>query len=302
VVSAVEAPAGPQRLDGLATTIVVACSFIWGFNQIAIKVANGGLHPVFQAGLRSLFALFLLLGWCRLRRIPLAFSDGTLMPGLLAGVVFGLQFVLINTGLDYTSVSRGIVFFYTMPIWVAIGAHFWLGERLTPMKVAGLLAAFGGVVVVFLDRLSLPSPTALIGDGLCLAAALLWASSTLIVKGTRLRFASPEKALIYQLAVSAVMILPISPFVGPLVRHFDGVVAAALAYQVVIVVAFSYLVWIWLLKRYPASRLSSFAFLTPLSALVMAGVLLHEPMSQWLVVALVLVGIGIVLVNRREAV
>jgi len=300
-VSALEVPAARQRLDALSTTIVVACSFIWGLNQVAIKVANGGLQPVFQAGLRSLFACLLLIVWCRVRGIRLVSDDGTLLPGLMAGAVFGLQFILLYTGLDYTSVSRAIVVLYTMPIWVAIGAHFWLDERLTPTKIVGLLAAFGGVVIVFFDRLSLPSSMALVGDVLCLAAALLWAANTLIVKGTRLRFASPEKTLIIQLAVSAVMILPISPFFGPFVRDLTPLVVAAVAYQVIIVVAISYLVWIWLLKRYPAARLSSFAFLTPLSALVMAGVLLHEPVSRWLMAAMVLVGAGIVLVNRREA-
>mgnify|MGYP000011755782 CR=1 FL=1 len=299
--SALEVPAARQRLDALSTTIVVACSFIWGLNQVAIKVANGGLQPVFQAGLRSLFACLLLIVWCRVRGIRLVSDDGTLLPGLMAGAVFGLQFILLYTGLDYTSVSRAIVVLYTMPIWVAIGAHFWLDERLTPTKIVGLLAAFGGVVIVFFDRLSLPSSMALVGDVLCLAAALLWAANTLIVKGTRLRFASPEKTLIIQLAVSAVMILPISPFFGPFVRDLTPLVVAAVAYQVIIVVAISYLVWIWLLKRYPAARLSSFAFLTPLSALVMAGVLLHEPVSRWLMAAMVLVGAGIVLVNRREA-
>ncbi len=303
MVTAVEAPAVRHHLDAPAAATIVLCTFAWGLNQVAIKVANGGLQPVFQAGLRSLLGCLLVFAWCRLRGIPLFGRDGTLAAGVAAGVLFAAEFILIYVGLDYTTVSRGIVFVYTMPLAVAVGAHFWLpNERLTPIKVAGLLAAFAGVVILFMDRLSLPSPRALIGDVLCLLAAFAWAGTTLIIKGSGLIRSRPEKALIYQLAVSTVLIMACAPFFGPFVRSFDGLVAAALAYQVVIVVSISYLAWFWLLKRYPAGRLSTFAFLTPIFAVAMGWLLLSEPVSQRLAVAVALVAAGIFLVNRREAV
>jgi drug/metabolite transporter (DMT)-like permease len=64
----------------------------------------------------------------------------------------------------------------------------------------------------------------------------------------------------------------------------------------------SYLTWMWLLRHYPATQMSSFTFLTPLFALVFGVVLLNEPLTLQLMVALAGVGLGIVLVNRRPAV
>ncbi len=125
---------GGQRanIDGFAVTIMLGLTFSWGLNQIAIKVANAGLEPVFQAGMRSLLAGLLVLLWCRLRGVDLFRRDGTLAAGIAAGVLFGAEFGLIYLALDYTSVSRAIIFLYTMPFFVALGAHLLVpGERLT---------------------------------------------------------------------------------------------------------------------------------------------------------------------------
>lgn len=297
------APKVRADLDQLAVGTIVACSFVWGLNQVAVKVANLGFQPVLQAGLRSILAGMLVVGWCRLRRIPLFNPDGTLVPGVVAGFLFALEFLLIYIALDYTSVSRGIVLIYTMPFFVAVGAHFFLpGERLTTVRSVGLLLAFAGVVILFADRLSLPSPRAVFGDMLCVLAAVAWAATTLVIKGTALARISPEKTLVYQLAVSAVALLALAPFFGPFLRAPDLVSVAALAYQVVIVVSISYVAWFWLLARYPASRLSSFAFLTPLFAVALGWLLLGEPLSPWLLLAVALVAVGIYVVNRRPRV
>ena len=71
------------------------------------------------------------------------------------------------------------------------------------------------------------------------------------------------------------------------------------ALQTVIGAFASYLAWMWLLRHYPATQLSSFTFLTPVFALVFGVALLDEPLSLQLMLALVGVGVGIVLVNRK---
>src|SRR4029077_10565967 len=119
----------------------------------------------------SLLGALLVLLWCRYRRIRLGGQDGTLVPGIIAGLLFALEFILIYVGLDFTTVARGIVLIYFAPVVVAVLAHFLIPrERLTAIRVAGLLAAFAGVVVAFSDKLSLPNPRALFGDVLCLVA------------------------------------------------------------------------------------------------------------------------------------
>lgn len=277
--------------------MVVLC-LTWGFNQVAIKVANEGLQPVFQVGLRAALGCVLVVLWCRFRGIALGERDGTLIVGIAAGLLFGVDFVMIYLALDYTTVSRSIIFIYTMPLFVAVGAHFLIpGERLTMPRTIGFIAAFIGIVVAFADRRSAPSPDAWIGDLLGLAAGFGWAATTILIKKTRLHRISAEKVTVYQLAVSAVVTLAVAPLFGPFIRALDGLVVAALAYQVVVVVAISYVVWYWMLRRYPASQLSAFTFLTPVFAVIFGGVILSEPVTVNLVVALALVAGGIFLAN-----
>ena len=90
-----------------------------------------------------------------------------------------------------------------------------------------------------------------------------------------------------------------APVFGPFVRAFDWLGVVALAYQVVLVVTISYIAWFWLLAHYPAARISSFIFLTPLFAVGLGWLLLGEPVSLFLALAVALVAVGIYLVNRR---
>src|SRR3989304_3425303 len=147
-----------DRLDARAVTLVFLLSACWGFTQVTVKFANAGFQPVFQAGLRSAMACVLVFAWCWDRRIGLLERAGPLWAGIAAGLLFGVEFMLIYVGLAYTTVSRSVLFVYAMPFVVAIGAHFLIpAERLTVVKVIGMTAAFIGLVAAFSDRLSLPS-------------------------------------------------------------------------------------------------------------------------------------------------
>lgn len=297
-----DTPAGRTSLDATAASLIVFLCVIWAFNQVGVKVANSGIQPVLQAGLRSFFGAILVFGWCRLRGVPLFKADGTLWPGLAVGLLFAFEFILLYNGFDYTTVSRGTVFIYAAPFVVAVGAHFLFpGERLTPVRVAGLVGAFGGVILAFSDEFSLPSADAVLGDVLCLGAGIAWGGTILLIKGTRLAHASPEKVLLYQLAVSAVPMLLLAPLFGPFIRDFTAIAAAAMAFQAVVVVFASYLAWFWLIRHYPVSRLAAFTFLTPVFALGFGGFLLGERVTLKLIVALVLVAAGITLVNRPSS-
>jgi drug/metabolite transporter (DMT)-like permease len=285
-------------IDTFAAALMIGLTFSWGLNQVAVKLANVGFNPVFSVLARSALAGLLVLVWCRYRRIDLFRRDGTLWAGILAGVLFGAEFALIFMGLDYTSAARGALMINTMPFWVLLGAHFVLGEHMTVRKFVGLLLAFAGVVLVFVDELSLPGPDAIIGDLMCLAAGALWGATTLVIKGSRLATASAEKTLLYQLGVSALFVAPFVTLAGPVLRDVGVVPVGSIIFQSVFIVAFTYVLWFWLVRRYPASGLSSFAFLTPAFGVLMGGLLLNEPLSVNIFVALALIGAGIVIVNR----
>ena len=286
--------------DALAVSMMVVLCMCWGFQQITIKIAAAGISPIMQAGLRSIIATALLLAWAQLRRIPLFGRDGTLAGGLAAGALFAGEFVFIYAGLAYTAASRMVVFIYLAPGLTALGLHWFVpGERLNASQWTGVGLAFLGVALAFADGFSTAAGSTLIGDVFGVIAAALWAATTVLVRSTRLTSASAAKTLFYQLAVSALVLPLVSLGVGETgVSALTPTVVASLVYQSVIVAFASYLAWFWLLTRYLAGRLAVFSFLTPLFGVAFGMIFLSEPLSAAFIGAALLVGAGIVLVNR----
>lgn len=296
--SSVSAIERRDAIDTLAVALMVGLTLSWGLNGVAAKLSNSGYSPVFLTLVRSALGGALVFLWCRCRGIRLFEADGTLWVGVLAGLLFAIEFLLIFVGLDYTSVARSALLVNTMPFWVLVGGHFLLGERMSARKIAGLLLAFGGLVLIFSDKLSQPGPDALIGDLMSLGAGLVWAATNVVIKGTKLARASAEKLLLYQLAVAAVVALAILPFSGPAIRDANVLATSAMIFQAVYIVAVTYVLWFWLLRHYPASSLASFTFLTPAFGVLFAGLILGEPLGATIFIALVLIAAGLVLVNR----
>jgi drug/metabolite transporter (DMT)-like permease len=223
--------------------------------------------------------------------------------GIAAGLLFAVEFLLIYWGLEFTNASRSVIFLYLSPFVVAIGAHLFIpGEKMRGIQVAGLCSAFAGIIVVFSESLTLPTYRMLIGDGMLVAAALFRGATTVLIKASPLGKIAASKILLYQLAVSAVVLPLGSVAMGePGIVHMTPLIAVCLIYQIVWVAFITYLAWFWLVRNYPASRLASFTFLTPLFGVIAGGMLLHESITIMLLVALVLVGTGIYLVNRPAA-
>lgn len=291
-----------DRLDALAAASMLGLAALWGLSHVTVKLANAGISPAFQSGLRSAGALAVLMAWAGVRKTPLFSRDGTLVLGIIAGLLFAAEFALIYWALIFTDVARGIIFIYTAPFFVAIGAHLFVpGERIRQMQAVGLVAAFAGIVLAFADGLTLPSARALIGDGMMILAAILWAATTVLIKATKLARIEPARTLAYQLAVSAVALLALAPLAGER-GIFDPtpLVLGSLLFQIAIVASFSYLAWFAMIRVYPASTMHAFTFLTPLFSMIFGAWLLGERVSPALVLSLALVAVGIWLVNRRR--
>ncbi len=286
-----------SHLDGFAVATMLVLAVIWGLNTVLSKVSMSGFNPVLMNLLRSIIAGTAILIWCYWRDISIFTRDGSLKAGVIVGALFGIEFVLIYAGLDLTSASRCILMTNTMPFFVMIGAHFMLGERMTLARLIGIIIAFAGVAVVFLDELSLPSPNALYGDFLSLLGGLAWAATTLAIRKLGLTKVAPEKTLLYQLAGAVLVAMPFLPFSGPLVRNVTWLPVASLLFQSLIVVAITYVVWFWMISHYPATGLTVFTFLSPVFGVMFGGLLLGEPMTLGLFAGLGLVVLGLILVN-----
>ncbi len=291
-----------DRLDARAVIVVIACCASWGLNQVAIKIANAGISPILQAGLRSLLACVLVFAWSAARGVRLFERDGTLWAGIAAGALFALEFLTLYSGLSHTSASRAVVLLYLAPFVVAFGAHYLIpGDRLTVAKIAGLTAALAGLSVAMGEGLAAAGRPTLKGDLLSLLAAVLWGATTVFVRTSALRTAAPEKTLLYQLAVSGLMLPLASHLLGePGIMDLSAPVLTAFAYTVVVVAFMSYIGWFWLVRNYPPTRVSAFTFLSPVFGVLAGNLVLAEPFTASLAVALALIALGISLVNRPQ--
>ncbi len=289
-----------RPLDAMAAAVAVVLCLSWGFNQVAVKLALPEIPPLIQAAFRSTFGALIVVAWARARGVKLMEPDGTLIPGIVAGILFGLEFLLIYRGLVWTSASRASLFIYTAPFVVVIGARWLLpGDRFDRWQWTGLLLSFAGMLVAF----GVPTPGGdryqLIGDLMLVLAGAAWAATTLLIKASRLVRVSYEKMLLYQLIVSAPMLaLCAQAFGERVVEPPSAVALGSLLYQTVWVVAVTFLAWFALIQRYSASRLSVFTFLTPLFGIAAGHMVLGDPLTPAFALAALLVVAGLVLVNR----
>ena len=280
-------------------TVAVLLCLCWGFNQPAVKLAINDIPPLIQCALRSTAATVIVAAFAQLRGIPLIIRDGTLAPGLVAGALFGVEFVLIYRGLLYTTASRAVLFIYLAPFFVVLGARLFLpSDRFGPMQWTGLVLSFLGMVIAF----GLPTPAAdprqLMGDIMMVGAAIAWAATTLVIKGSTLNRISSERTLLYQLVVSVPIVAAGALVFGERITALPSAIAiGSLTYQT-LVVSFTFAAWFALIVRYSASRLSAFTFLTPLFGVAAGHLVLGEPLTSAFAVAVALVAAGLILVNR----
>lgn len=296
------------HLDTLAISILLVCCMLWGAQQVLVKATVAEVAPVFQAFVRFAMATAAVAAWCLWRGVRLGSAGeprGALGAGLLAGALFAGEFACLYTGLQYTTASRLTVFLYCAPFWVALLLpRFVPGEGLRGWQWLGLAGAFVGVGLAMGDGLFGPAnaalPRAWVGDLLGLAGGLLWALTTVVIRSTPLGQVAPAKQLFYQVAVSAAVLPLLSLALGERWSlELSAFAWTSLLLQALVGAFASYLVWMWMLAHYNATRMSAFVFLTPVFALLFGALWLGEPVTPGLLAALVLVALGIVLVNRR---
>ncbi|MEP5730030.1 MAG: DMT family transporter [Sulfitobacter sp.] len=287
-----------DHIDAFGAVALIAFALHLAFNQVVIKVTSGGFNPVFQSGIRSAGAVVVLLFWMKLRGVNLSIPRNAWRAGVLSGLFFTLEFLCLFIALDVTTVSRSSVIFYSMPVWLAIVGHFVLpGERLTRLKSAGLVMAMAGVLIALSDRSG--GHVSWTGDLLALTSAFCWAGIILCVRITPLARVPPAQQLIFQVLISAPILLALAPLFGPLIRDVAPIHMVGLLFQIVGVASFGFLIWFWLMSIYPASSVASFSFLSPVFSVILGWLVLSEDIAMSVWGALVLVAGGIYLINRK---
>ena len=294
-----------KALDGRAVVLMLVLCLTWGLQQSVLKLAAPDIAPVMQIAVRSGVAAVLvglLMVW-RKERVSLA--NGNWRAGLLVGFLFALEFLLVSFALRLTSASHTAVFLYTAPIFVALGLHIRIpAERLNGWQWTGIALAFAGIVVAFMGRsgstAAAPPLDVLWGDFLALLGGVSWAATTVVIRCTGLARASASETLLYQLAGAFVLLLLAATALGQTSIKPSALAWGSLLFQSLIVSFASFLVWFWLLKKYLASELGVFSFLTPIFGVGFGVWLLGESLETRFVSGAALVLSGVILVNSHS--
>jgi drug/metabolite transporter (DMT)-like permease len=296
-----------KPIDGLAATLMIVLCVAWGIQQVAIKAVVADVSPMLQVALRSGVAALLVWLFSHLIVRERWLPGIALRSGLVAGILFALEFLFIAEGLRRTNASHMAVLIYTAPMFAAVGLHLRIpDERLTLLQWVGIGIAFVGVAVTFLlpaiasGDASPTSPDWLLGDLMGLCAGAAWGLTTVVIRTTRLSEAPPAQTLFYQLAFAFIALLPFAFATGD--THFHGTALAwtSLAFQSIVISFASYLAWFWLLRRYFAAKLGVLSFLTPLFGVALGIVLLHERVAISFIAGSVLVLTGLLVVNGQQ--
>lgn len=284
-----------------ASTMVLLCG-LWGTQQVALKLSAPAMAPLLQVGLRSGVAALVVLLVILLRREQGALASRNWRPGLLAGALFGLEFVLFGQGLRFTSAAHMSIFLYTAPVFAALGLHLRLPEeRLAPLQWAGILVAFAGIVLTFSGRDATPEGAAgWTGDLLGIAAGAVWGATTLVVRTSRLAAAPATVTLWYQLTGACCLGIGAAVALGQTGVTPGPGLALSLAYQSLVISAASYLAWFSLMRTYLASRLGVLSLMTPVFGIGAGVAVLDERLTRPFLAGAALILLGILLVSGRD--
>ena len=292
-----------QTIDTFGAVSLIGFSALLGINHVVIKVVNTGIQPVFFCGLRSVIAAICIIAWMKYKKMQIQFPTKEWKVGILAGVIFAFEFLCLFMALDYTTVVRNSIIYYSMPLWLSIMAHFFLpNEKISFVKSFGLILAFTGVVWAILSKDVETSNTeaSIIGDIFALGGAIGWAGIILLARGTYFSKITPEMQLLWMVLVSAPILLLSSIFFGDVLREFKFIYIWGLLFQSIVVVTIGFIFWLWLLSIYPASGVASFAFLTPIFGISFGWLFLNEPLNSNIMLSGALVVIGIYVINKTE--
>ncbi|MES1938724.1 hypothetical protein T5B8_00705 [Salinisphaera sp. T5B8] len=297
------APASRRALDMQGSLLMLVFCLALGLQQVAIKWVAADIAPIAQIAIRSMLAAILVIGVAYARGVRLADARAVFWPGVAVGIGFTAEFCFVALGLEYTTASHMSVFLYTAPVFAALGLHFLVpGEQLGLRHWIGIAIAFAGIVLAMA-----PSGTAgggpavgslIVGDILGTMAGMGWAATTVVIRTTALSEQRPTLTLSYQLTIAGVSLLILAAALG----HIGDIrvtapVLLSMSFQTFGIAFGVLLLWFALLRRYLASRLGVFSFLSPVFGVIFGALLLGEALTWNFVLGGIAIISGVIIVS-----
>ncbi len=291
-----------RPLDARASLLVLALCVVWGSQQVILKSVSTDIAPVMQLALRFGCASIFFGIWVIASEGRNAFSDGTLKSGLILGLLFSLEFILMGAALNYTTAAHSVVFLYTAPIFTALGLQYLPEERLSASQWVGIAIAFFGIVVAFLSASGRSIQEILAGDLAALCSGICWGLSNVALRRGRVSKAGTAKTILYQVGTATILLSMYATLTHQTHLIFSATAIASLAFQTLIIAIASYILWFRLLQRYLTSRLMLLSLLTPIFGVLMGVGLLGDPMTIRFMTGALLVFSGVLMVNLKQIV
>jgi drug/metabolite transporter (DMT)-like permease len=293
-----------QELSFAAGVFTVFLCILFGSNAVAIKLAFTGMGVFTSASIRFAIAASVIFLWARFTGRTIALKKGQIYQVLVFSVLFTVQLSLFYLGLSKSNASRGTLLANLLPFFILFLAHFFIpGERITRRKFYGILLGFGGVVFMFMEKKGV-SAGFRTGDFIILLAVIVWSSSVIYLKRIISAFI-PFQVVLYSTLFSVPFFLfEALLWDGTMITRLDGPVIGSLLYQSLVTASFGFVAWNTMLQKYGAVSLHSFLFIMPMAGVAMGGLVLGEPITLKILLALVFIVSGILVVHwqpRKEA-
>jgi drug/metabolite transporter (DMT)-like permease len=294
-------PASQHRnITPRAGAFTIFVSALWSGNSIAIKSGLEYAPPLRLGWYRFLTGAIVIVIWAIYTRADLRVRRSELRVLTILGLLFCVQLAFMNLGLKYTTAGHGAVLGVTFPIWMAILAHFFIaGDRLVPSRLIGILVAYVGVVVISLDGLGGDaSGEVLLGDILSIIGGFLL-GARLIYNARQSGRMDPNKLLLAQAAFGAVVFIPAGLILEGEPWLMNKELAISIFYQGAVIAGFGFIANLWLIQRYLPSQVGVLNLSQPVFGIILAWLILDEPLTNLLWAGAILVTLGAGLAQRR---
>jgi len=288
-----------NNLSLLACIYSIFLCIIFGANAVAIKISLCGLGIFTTAGLRFTIASIAICLWAKTSGLSFKIREGQIYQLVVITIIFTVQLSLFYLGLSKTNASRGTLLVNILPFFVLCLAHFFIpGDRITVRKIIGMVTGFAGVAFVVFEKESVTADFHT-GDLIILAVAFLWACNIVYVK--RIINSFEAFHIVLYPMIFSVPFFFIEGFLwdSKMIAYVDLKILGSLLYQSLVTASFGFVAWNMMLKKYGATALHSFVFVMPISGVVLGGIVLKEPITFNIVIALLLVVSGIIVINFK---
>lgn len=294
----------PRLTTPRAYVALVLIVVLWASYPATTKLALRDFQPVFLVTVRCAIASLYLTLMLRRSGTPGVAELG--WPALAAFLALGVSGIVVSTHLTYvaiyfTTASNAAILQAATPVMVALGARFYLGERLRGIQWAGVaVSALGVLSVITSGRLATLRLAELRGgDFLVLGALGGWSAYTVYGKRVLASY-SPALATTAAYVLGTLLLFPIAVLTAPLFpapRLASGVAWAVVLYHALLG-AVAHVWWYRAVEVVGASRAAIFMNLQPVVGLALAGALLGEQVGGWELAGGALVLLGVALTTR----